>query len=259
MSTNELPFYFQDNRYLHFREACSSHHLHTAGGVVGRALSSHGSCFCGDVTKLDEEEYSLVHMARATDFTSCFAIYLRSIEHDAEYVLEFFLPVDMKEIADLQNLMQNLKLHFTFSSGFELGDLLNTTFIEVSTEISKLSSAVQPDIIHTSLTAEPVELGLLTEGETSTQIDCINAQDERDSGNDYYNFVASPILENTISAEEGCGSVEKKISVKPRRKRELQSFTLETLQQYFRMPIGEASRCLDGEWYMCLSQLSVWK
>ncbi|PWA44768.1 PB1 domain, RWP-RK domain, Homeodomain-like protein [Artemisia annua] len=244
MSTNELPFYVQD-RYVHFREACSLHHLHTAGGVVGRALSSHGSCFCGDVTRLDEEEYSLVHMARATDFTSCFAIYFRSIEHDTEYVLEIFLPVDMKEIADLQNLVRNLKLHFTLSSGFELGDLLNTAFIKVSTEVSKPSSAVQPDIIDTSLTAEQVELGLLTEAGTNRQIDCLNAQDERDSGNDYYNLVASPILDNTISVEEGCGSVEKQISVKQRRKRKLQSFTLETLQQYFRMPIGEASRCLD--------------
>nr|GEY92675.1 NIN-like protein [Tanacetum cinerariifolium] len=216
----------------------------TSRSVVGRALSSHGSCFCGDVTKLNEEEYPLVHTARVADFTSCFAIYLRSIEHDAEYVLEFFLPVDMKESADLQNLVQYLKLHFTFSSGFELGDLFNTTFIGVSTEASTLSSAIQPHIIHTSLTAELVELDLLTEGETSTQIDVINAQDERDSGNDDYNFKASPIMENRISVEEGYGYVEKKLSVKSGRKRKLQSFTLETLQQYFRMPLGDASRSL---------------
>ncbi|GJZ95103.1 ribonuclease H-like domain-containing protein [Tanacetum coccineum] len=179
-------------------------------GVVGRALSSRGSCFCGDVTKLGEEEYSF-------DFTSCFAIFLHSIEHDAEFVLEFFLPIAMKEDADLQNLV-------------------------------KLSLAIQPDIIHTSLTAELVELELLTEGENSSQIECTNAQDERDSGNDYYNLGASHILENTISVEEGCGSVEKNISLKPRRKQKLQSFSLETLQQYFKMPIGEASRSLDDEW-----------
>nr|GEX01416.1 NIN-like protein [Tanacetum cinerariifolium] len=235
-------------RFKKFIASLSLHHLLKARGVVGRALSSRGSCFCGDVTKLGEEEYSLGPMARAADFTSCFAIFLHSIEHDAEFVLEFFLPIAMKEDADLQNFVQDLKLHFTFSSGFELGDLLNTTSIELSTEVSKLSLAIQPDIIHTSLTAELVELELLTERETSSQIECTNAQEERDSGNDYYNFVACPILGNTISVEEGCGSVEKKISLKPQRKRKLQSFTLETLQQYFKMPIGEASRSLDGEW-----------
>ncbi|GJX09528.1 hypothetical protein Tco_0199387 [Tanacetum coccineum] len=38
---------------------------------------------------------------------SCFAIYLHNIEHGS-YALEFFLPVDMKEVADLQNLVQKL-------------------------------------------------------------------------------------------------------------------------------------------------------
>nr|GEY26906.1 NIN-like protein [Tanacetum cinerariifolium] len=58
------------------------------------------------------------------------------------------------------------------------------------------------------------------------------------------NFKASPIMENRISVEEGYGYVEKKLSVKSGRKRKLQSFTLETLQQYFRMPLGDASRSL---------------
>ncbi|KAJ0572916.1 putative transcription factor Nin-like family [Helianthus annuus] len=72
------------------------------------------------VTKLREDEYSLVHNARMSGLTSCLAIYLHSREHDDSYVLEFFLPVDMNNCADSQNLVQKLKLQVK-SSSFDVG------------------------------------------------------------------------------------------------------------------------------------------
>ncbi|KAJ0914731.1 putative transcription factor Nin-like family [Helianthus annuus] len=120
MSTTDLPFHVHDLRVWHFREACREHHLIKSKGVVGRALSSHGSCFCADVTKLREDEYSLVHNVCMSGLTSCLAIYLHSREHDDGYVLEFFLPVDMNNCADSQNLVQKLKLHVK-SPSFDVG------------------------------------------------------------------------------------------------------------------------------------------
>ncbi|GKB89778.1 hypothetical protein Tco_0962050, partial [Tanacetum coccineum] len=129
MSTTSLPFYVHDLRFWPFREACKVHHLLKSRSVVGRALSSHGSCFYADVTKLDDDEYSLVQNARMNGLGSCFAIYLHNIEHGS-YALEFFLPVNMKEVADLQNLVQKVKLYLKLSS-FVLGDESTTDLIVI--------------------------------------------------------------------------------------------------------------------------------
>ncbi|GKC79441.1 hypothetical protein Tco_1130215 [Tanacetum coccineum] len=129
MLTTSLPFYVHDLHFWPFREACKVHHLLKSRGVVGRALPSHGSCFCADVTRLDDDEYSLVHNARMNGLGSYFSIYLHNIEHGS-YTLEFFLPVDMKEVADLQNLVQKVKLYLKLSS-FVLGDESTTDLIGI--------------------------------------------------------------------------------------------------------------------------------
>ncbi|KAJ0779682.1 putative PB1 domain-containing protein [Helianthus annuus] len=56
MST-ALPRYVRDMNTWTFFEASKTCHLEKSRGVAGRALSSRGSCFCGDVTKLDVEEH----------------------------------------------------------------------------------------------------------------------------------------------------------------------------------------------------------
>nr|GFA21877.1 hypothetical protein [Tanacetum cinerariifolium] len=79
MSTTALPYYVKDLGFWPFREACRKRHLDMSHGPVGRALLSRGSCFCGDVTKLGEEEYPLVHYASMNGLTGCFAISLHSM------------------------------------------------------------------------------------------------------------------------------------------------------------------------------------
>nr|GFB72513.1 hypothetical protein [Tanacetum cinerariifolium] len=85
MSTAALPYYVQDLRLWSFRKACKEQHLDKLRGLVGRALLSHGSCFCEDVTKLGQEEYPLVHYALMSGLSSCFAIFLHSIESNNDY------------------------------------------------------------------------------------------------------------------------------------------------------------------------------
>ncbi|GJR37512.1 hypothetical protein Tco_1213196 [Tanacetum coccineum] len=87
---------------------------------------------------------------------SCFAIYLHNIEHGS-YALEFFLPVDMKEVADLQNLVQKVKLYLKLSS-FILGEESTTDLIA-------------------------------TVGKTNAGTHCINAKDQSNfSNNDLKNW-----------------------------------------------------------------------
>ncbi|KAL8254438.1 hypothetical protein R6Q59_032659 [Mikania micrantha] len=118
-----MPFYVRDPDTWSFMEASKECHLEKSRGVAGRALSSRGSCFCGDVTRLDEEEYPLVHNARMSGLTGCFAVFLHSVESDVDYAMEFFLPLDIKDSRHVLNMVQTLKHTVKTVSGFELGDL----------------------------------------------------------------------------------------------------------------------------------------
>nr|GEW42876.1 hypothetical protein [Tanacetum cinerariifolium] len=227
MSTTALPFHVDDLSLWPFREVCKEHHLLKSHGVVGRALSSQGSCFCADVTKLDDVEYTLVHNARMSGLTSSFAIYLHSIEHDDSYVLEFFLPVDMKEGADLHNLVQKVKMHLKFSS-FEFGDLSSTEVIGMQTEVSQRSSEMQVD-----------SKDSLTVGETNVNINSINAQYQSDFSNDDQQTLIK-VYANDVTSYK-CDVV-----IKQRRKHRRNSVTREAIQQKFGKPIEEASKALGG-------------
>nr|XP_043606665.1 protein NLP3-like [Erigeron canadensis] len=151
MSTVALPFHIQDLGTWPFWKACRKQHLDKSQGVVGRALSYRGTSFCGDVTKLSEEVYPLVHNARMTGLTCCFATYLHNVVGNNEYVLEFFLPLDMRDGILLPNVVQTLKQKVEVTSTFELGD---TSSIQVvgAREGSSLSLDIDPPIFSTATT-----------------------------------------------------------------------------------------------------------
>ncbi|PWA70096.1 PB1 domain, RWP-RK domain, Homeodomain-like protein [Artemisia annua] len=130
MSTVWLPFYVRDRdmNLWPFRKACRKRHLDSSRGLVGRALS-HGSCFCENVTKLGKEEYPLVPNAHMSGLTSCLAILLHSVESQADYVLEFFLP---SEVEDVSYVVQTLKQITGLDSGFLLGDTSSMDFPDIS-------------------------------------------------------------------------------------------------------------------------------
>nr|GFA76418.1 hypothetical protein [Tanacetum cinerariifolium] len=148
MSAAGLPYYVLDLGLWSFRKACREQHLDKYHGLVGRALLSCGSCFCEDVTKLGEEEYPLVHNAHMSGLTSCFAIFMHSVEGNHDYVLEFFLPLNTKDGRHVQvNLVQTLMQHIGIASGFELG---NNSPIEVVKPLMNLPENIEPDIISTT-------------------------------------------------------------------------------------------------------------
>ncbi|PWA85634.1 NIN-like protein [Artemisia annua] len=141
MSTTSLPFYVRDLRLWPFREACKRQHLDKSRSFVGRALLARGTSYCQDVTELCEEEYPLIHNARMSGLTSCFAVFLHSIAGDDDYVIEFFLPLDSKDGRHVWNLMRTLKHKVEVASRFELGQISPIEFIGPNIKISSTTTA----------------------------------------------------------------------------------------------------------------------
>nr|XP_043617307.1 protein NLP6-like [Erigeron canadensis] len=120
MSSADLPFYVRDLSMWEFREVCRERHLQKSLGVAGRSLSSRGTCFCGDVTELDEDDYPLVPFARINGLASCLAIYIKSLELNAEYVIEFYLPTIGTNASGVQRLMEIVKQQFKNASWMQV-------------------------------------------------------------------------------------------------------------------------------------------
>uniref|UniRef100_A0A803L576 Uncharacterized protein n=1 Tax=Chenopodium quinoa TaxID=63459 RepID=A0A803L576_CHEQI len=105
LSTSDVAFYVVDAHMWGFREACAEHHLQKGQGVAGGSFSSHGLSYCRDISQFCKIEYPLVHYARMFGLTGSFAICLRS-KHtgDDDYILEFFLPLSLKDTEQLNLL-----------------------------------------------------------------------------------------------------------------------------------------------------------
>nr|XP_043616608.1 protein NLP6-like [Erigeron canadensis] len=146
MSSTHLPFYVPDKCMWPYMKASQEQHLEKSLGVVGKAFSSRGSCFCKDLTKLSEEEYPLVHNARMYKISGCLAIFLHSLEGNDDYVLEFVLPLDLID-GGYVSLTKTLKQKFEVTSRFKLGDTSSIQEVRPSTDLSVYN---KHDIIQTS-------------------------------------------------------------------------------------------------------------
>ncbi|KAF2321985.1 hypothetical protein GH714_005193 [Hevea brasiliensis] len=85
------------------------HYIEEGQGIAGKALQSNHPFFFPDVKAYDIIEYPLVHHARKYGLNAAVAIRLRSTyTGDDDYILEFFLPVNMKGSSEQQLLLNNL-------------------------------------------------------------------------------------------------------------------------------------------------------
>lgn len=117
MSTTDVAFYVVDAHIWGFRDACSEHHLQKGQGVAGKAFALRRPCFSRDISQFRKTEYPLVHYARLFGLMSCLAICLRSTHTGSDdYILEFFLPPNCRDIREQQDLLDSLsttmKQHF---------------------------------------------------------------------------------------------------------------------------------------------------
>ncbi|KAG2727716.1 hypothetical protein I3843_01G165600 [Carya illinoinensis] len=105
----ETACYVNDRMMEGFVHACLEHHLDEGQGIAGKALQSNHPFFFPDVKTYDISEYPLVHHARKFGLNAAVSIRLRSTyTGDADYILEFFLPVSMKGSLEQQLLLNNL-------------------------------------------------------------------------------------------------------------------------------------------------------
>lgn len=105
----ESACYINDKVVEGFVHACAEHHLEEGQGIAGKALQSNHPFFYNDVKAYDISEYPLVHHARKYNLNAAVAIRLRSTyTNDDDYVLEFFLPVNMTGSSEQQLLLDNL-------------------------------------------------------------------------------------------------------------------------------------------------------
>lgn len=100
---------WNDTNMEGFVRACAHHFLEVGQGLVGKAVQSSEPMFYPDVKGFHVSEYPLVHHARKLGLSAAVAIKLRSIyTGDDDYILEFFLPVNMTEAAEQILLLNNL-------------------------------------------------------------------------------------------------------------------------------------------------------
>lgn len=103
--------YVKDKYMQSFVNVCAEYYLEDGKGVVGNALQSNHPFFYPDVKAYHVSEYPLVHHARKFGLCAAIAIRLRSTyTYDDDYILEFFLPVNMKGTTEQQLLLSNLSV-----------------------------------------------------------------------------------------------------------------------------------------------------
>ncbi|RDY12664.1 Protein NLP8, partial [Mucuna pruriens] len=105
----ESACYVNDRAIGGFVHACLEHYLEEGQGIAGKALLSNHPFFYTDVKTYDIGEYPLVHHARKYNLNAAVAIRLRSTyTNDDDYIIEFFLPVNMTGSSEQQLLLDNL-------------------------------------------------------------------------------------------------------------------------------------------------------
>ncbi|KAM3292010.1 protein NLP2 [Capsicum chacoense] len=109
VSTVDSACYVRDPQVVPFHFACSEYHLLKGEGVAGGAFNTNQPCFATDITAFSKAEYPLSHHARMFGLCSAVAIRLRSIyTGSADFVLEFFLPLDCKNTEDQKQMLSSL-------------------------------------------------------------------------------------------------------------------------------------------------------
>ncbi|XP_038711013.1 protein NLP9-like [Tripterygium wilfordii] len=109
LCVEDTACYVNDKEMQGFVHACGEHYIEEGQGIAGKALQSSHPFFISDIKTYDITEYPLVHHARKFGLNAAVAIRLRSTyTGDDNYILEFFLPVNMKGSSEQQLLLNSL-------------------------------------------------------------------------------------------------------------------------------------------------------
>jgi hypothetical protein len=123
--------------------------MHNWQGAAGRAFITYLPSFEPDVKENHGCEYPLAHHARKYNWNAAVAIWLRGSDADYNYIVEFFLPILMKESSEQQDLVGNLKLALRKTCKslrmFSKEELLGERGSKVSKNNDKIKPAPDPD------------------------------------------------------------------------------------------------------------------
>lgn len=109
VSTVDSACYVRDPQVMDFHVACSEHHLLKAEGLPGEAFMTNQPCFATDITAFSKTDYPLSHHAKVFGMRSAVAIRVQSIYNkSAEFVLEFFLPLDCTDAEDQKQMLNSI-------------------------------------------------------------------------------------------------------------------------------------------------------
>jgi len=109
LSIHKSACYVNDAKMQSFFHACAESHLEKGQGIVGRALKSNLPFFSPNIREYSIKDYPLAHHARKFGLHAAVAIRLRSTyTGDADYIVEFFLPVNCTGSEEQQMLLNNL-------------------------------------------------------------------------------------------------------------------------------------------------------
>ncbi|KAG6395514.1 hypothetical protein SASPL_146159 [Salvia splendens] len=103
--------YVNDKDMESFVHACAEHYLEEGQGIVGKSLQSNQPFFYPDVKEYHVNDYPLVQHARKFGLNAAIAIRIRSMyTGNNDYILEIFLPINMKTSVEHQLLLSNLSI-----------------------------------------------------------------------------------------------------------------------------------------------------
>lgn len=263
VSTIDSACYIADEQVCGFHEACSEYHLLKDEGIAGKAFLTNQPCFSEDITVFSKTEYPLAHHARVFNLSAAVAIRLRSqYTGSADYVLEFFLPINCKDAEDQRQMLDSLSsvLQRTCQS------LRVVTDTELDQETSHRLAAFPPKepspessswIMNMVEKGKGVAVPLDHQKEEPAEFNVTTEWDKSEFQNDPA-FLENDQLQNYSGSKlsgEGSGSfcfssgnisTGAKSNTEKRRTKTEKTISLQVLRQYFAGSLKDAAKNIGG-------------